>query len=136
MAGLCRTSRREVFWLSFGGLRSPNLLKQRLQHRCFLVYFCENFKNTLFKEHLSWLLLTVIPRWFTLCVFSRLYVTWGEAMVILRQFAFYFRLCFLFQISVALVLKLTNELIFEILLRHLNTVCPLISAGPQISATI
>ena len=57
-------------------------------------------------------------------------------MVILRQFAFYFRLCFLFQISVALVLKLTNELIFEILLRHLNTVCPLISAGPQISATI
>ena len=43
----------------FNKVISYNFIKRRLQHRYFLVNFCEIFKNTYFVEYLQWLLLLV-----------------------------------------------------------------------------
>ena len=41
-----------VFFNKVAGLRLANVLKKRLQHRCFPVNVAELFKNTYFEEHL------------------------------------------------------------------------------------
>ena len=33
-------------------LQASNFFKKGLQHRCFLIEYCEYFKNTYFEEHL------------------------------------------------------------------------------------
>ena len=55
-------------------------IKKRLQHRCFLWIF-RNFKNSIFLEHLRWLLLDL----FLACGISRLEVLCKKC--VLRNFA-------------------------------------------------
>ena len=49
-----------LFFNKVAGLRPEyikNMLKKRLQHRCFPLNLVKFLKNSFFKEHLSWLLL-------------------------------------------------------------------------------
>ena len=47
------------------GLKPAILLKRKLWHRCFLMNFCETFKNTFFVKHLRWLLLLLLGTFFS-----------------------------------------------------------------------
>ena len=46
----------ESFFNTVAGFKICNLIKKRLQHRCFPVNICEIFKNSFCMEHLRWLL--------------------------------------------------------------------------------
>ena len=46
-----------LFFNKVAGLKPECLLRKILQHRCFPVNLVEFFINTLFREHLWWLLL-------------------------------------------------------------------------------
>ena len=52
--------RQILFFDKVAGLRPATLLKKRLWHRCFPVNFAKFSRTTFFKEHLRWLLLTLL----------------------------------------------------------------------------
>ena len=47
----------ESLFNKFAALKDCNFIKKRLKRRCFLVNILKNFKNSIFIEHLWWLLL-------------------------------------------------------------------------------
>ena len=54
--------RQSLFFNKFAGLRPATLLKKRLWHRCFLVFFVKFLRTSFFKEHLWWLLLQIFSK--------------------------------------------------------------------------
>ena len=48
--------------LKFSGLHACNLIKKRLQHRCFSVNFAKFLRTPVFVEHLRWLLLLLLDK--------------------------------------------------------------------------
>ena len=49
-----------VFFKRVAGLRLCNIIKKRLQHRCFAVKFAKFLRTSFLTEHLMWLLLVII----------------------------------------------------------------------------
>ena len=56
---------QSLFFNKVAGLRPATLLKKRLWYRCFLVNFVKFLRTLFFSEHLRWLLLWWLQRWFS-----------------------------------------------------------------------
>ena len=60
-----------LFFNKVAGLRSATLLKKRLRRRCFPVNFVKFLRATFYKEHLWWLLLTILFGFYFIATFLR-----------------------------------------------------------------